>query len=183
MTEKTIGRIAWETFDQNFDPRCRGAHWDRGMHDVERMAFEAAASAVWDEAVRECIQECFHQEQLQVWSDEFLSDLAAVGHVNPDTSYDDVVDIHRRFQDFLKHTVVSRISSVKRCHERPEPVEGSVSAPTLQSTGMEDAQWGPSCMSCGALGEEREDGGVRYACGCRLRATGEIAEMCPEDHL
>ena len=100
---------------------CRESGHALGNLDADEIrGLTAASSAVWDQAIEECIQECFHQEQLQVWSDEFLSDLAAVGHVNPDTSYDDVVDMHRRFQDFLKHTVVSRISSVKRmCHERP----------------------------------------------------------------
>jgi hypothetical protein len=84
------------------------------MHTKVIEAGEERLNEVWDKAVEACVTECFHEEQLQVWSDEFLSELAAIGHVNPDTSYDDVVDMHRRFQDFLKHTVVSRICSLKR---------------------------------------------------------------------
>jgi hypothetical protein len=87
---------------------------EQPLYQAARTILEATAPAVWDQAVEACISECFHEEQLQVWSDEFLSELAAIGHVNPDTSYDDVVDMHRRFQDFLKHTVVSRICSLKR---------------------------------------------------------------------
>jgi hypothetical protein len=84
------------------------------MHTKVFEIAEDRMNAVWDQAVEACVSECFHDEQLQVWSDEFLGELSMIGHINPDTSYDDVVDMHRRFQEFLKHTVVSRICSVKR---------------------------------------------------------------------
>lgn len=72
-------------------------------------AWHVAANAVVDHA----IDECFHDEQIQVWGEEFIGELAMIGHINPDTSYDDVVDVHRRFQIFMKEFVLPRIRSLK----------------------------------------------------------------------
>lgn len=72
-------------------------------------AWHAAANAILDHA----IEECFHDEQISVWGEEFIGELAMIGHINPDTSYDDVVDVHQRFQSFMKDFVLPRIRRLK----------------------------------------------------------------------
>ncbi len=51
----------------------------------------------------------FHQEQLQVWSDELLADLSP--YMGPE-EYDDVVDMHARVHGFLTSSVLERIGEV-----------------------------------------------------------------------
>ena len=75
--------------------------------------YQAAWHAAADAIVEHLIEECFHDEQVRVWGEEFLGELAMIGHINPDTSYDDVVDTHRRFQSFVKDSVLPRLRSMK----------------------------------------------------------------------
>lgn len=53
VSEKTLGRIAYDKFDENQAPIFRGRSWD-GIGVVKRNAWQAAALAVRDETINQC---------------------------------------------------------------------------------------------------------------------------------
>ena len=76
--------------------------------------YQAAWHAAADASVDHVIGEVFHEEQLQIWSDELLADLGAYDYIKDPASYDDVVHMHKVIQDFMSKTVARRIRSLKR---------------------------------------------------------------------
>ncbi len=79
---------------------------DTGADTSSAAPLQAGAAVATLNKIRDDV---FHGEQLEVWSNELISDLFP--YIGCDT-YDDNVDMHERVKDFLVSTVFERISGV-----------------------------------------------------------------------
>lgn len=76
----------------------------------------------------------FHEEQLQIWSDEFLADISP--YVNVET-YDDGVVLHESVKAFLTSRVLERIGEALLEAQRPDEERASaMSAHSGEAGGL-----------------------------------------------
>lgn len=79
----------------------------------------------------------FHEEQLQIWSDEFLADISP--YVNVET-YDDGVVLHESVKAFLTSRVLERIGEALLEAQRPDEERASAMSAHSESHHSPDTE-------------------------------------------
>ena len=85
------------------------------------------------------VSEIFHKEQLVIWSGEFID--ALLGHIKDPNDYEDVLDLHRRIEDFLTGTIANAVAHALQRQTEEPPTCGDTGSPLAREKPDTRMDW------------------------------------------